>query len=344
MNPIIFAAAFTLSTVRGWNMRGSPARKSELESLSMARNTSSILNQTTIMGVCWEAMTYKKFDLNNVTAVFKPAFWERDYPEIKEFCSSKGNGTFCYRPSSQKNDSCLDMAVVRCPEGVISACHSNFICKELVRQNVTCDASVGPYFNTSYSESGQARCEAIEDVIKLPPALNVTTTVDEQNNTVTIGKQIFDFPFVISTTVDCTFSCISTLPTGFPQPTKVMTACYNDSLPYDQWLPKTTCVGPYPPGPMTTVTETICNGSSSTLPMERTSAPTAIVSDSIEPTSSDMVPSSISQCPVGSPIELVPISESPDSGVGGAVDTPSMSEEVPPTDCGGQEMASPAAY
>lgn len=338
MNPIILTTALIINSVSGWNIRGNPEKKQQPADSCSAKNSSSMFNQTdSTWGICWEAMGYKRLELSNVTAVFQPGFWERDYPEIMDFCSDKGNGTFCYRPDAQKNDSCLDMAVVRCPEGIISSCRSNFICNEIMNQNVTCDASVGSIFNTNYTESGQARCQAIEDVIKLPPAQNVTTTIDQQNNTITVGSQVFGFPFATTTTVDCTFTCISTLPSGFPQPTQVMTACYNDSLPYDQLLPKSTCVGPYPPGPMTTVTETSCSSSTSTPPMERTSPPTSVVSSSMEPTSSVMSSSEVSQCPIGSSVE------SSSSAAGGAGYSTSMSE-VSPSPCGqGEGMPSETA-
>jgi hypothetical protein len=305
MNPILLISALILNTISAWNWRGSPEIKQTPSDLCNAMNKSLSFNETdSTLGICWEAMTYKRFDLENVTAVYQPGFWEKDYPEIMDFCSEKGNGTFCYRPNSQMNDSCLDMAVVRCPEGIISSCRSNFICNEVMNQNITCDASVGFIFNTSYTESGKARCQAIEHVIKLPPAQNVTTAVDQQNNTITVGSQVFGFPFATTTTVDCTFTCISTLPSGFPQPTQVMTACFNESLPYDQLIPKTTCAGPYPPGPMTSVTETqtICI-STGTTPMERTSAPTEAMTSSTEHSSSMMSSSEISQCPIGSFIE-----------------------------------------
>ena len=325
MNQILFTL-FALNTISAWNWRGKNGNDNDQDSGKLCNaNEKSSLNQTAI---CWEAMWYKRLDLSNVTAVFQPGYWEREYPEIMDFCDQKGNGTFCYRPNSQVNDTCLDMAVVRCPEGIISSCRSNFICNEMMNQNVTCDASVGSLFNSSYIESGQARCQAIEDVIKLPPAQNVTTTVDQQNNTLTIGSQVFGFPFAISTTVDCTFTCISSLPSGFPQPTQAMTACFNDSLPYDQIIPKTTCVGPYPPGPMTTVTETFCN-STSAIPMERTAPPAGIVSSSIE-SSSTMIPTSeISQCPIGS-VSSSSISSSGQSTseLGGGVYS-SMSEVYP---------------
>lgn len=343
MNPIILTTALIINSVSGWNIRGSPERKQQSADSCSAMNKSSIFNQTdsSTWGVCWEAMTYKKLDLSNVTGVFQPGFWEPDYPEIMDFCSDKGNGTYCYRRNSQMNDSCLDMAVVRCPEGVISSCRSNFICNEVMSQNVTCDASVGSIFNTNYTESAQARCQAIEDVIKLPPAQNVTTTVDQQNNTITVGSQIFGFPFAITTTVDCTFKCISSLPSGFPQPTEVMTACYNDSLPYDQLIPKSTCVGPYPPGPMTTVTETLFSSTESA-----TVIPTDVVPSSVEPTSSMMssteeaspTSTEVSQCPIGSSVKA---DLSSDSGASVAGYSSSM-PEVSPIPCGGQDEEMPS--
>ena len=323
MNYILFTSAFILNTISAWNLRGSPERKQSPSDLCNARNKSLTFNETdSTWGICWEAMGYKRLDLSNVTAVYQPGFWERDYPEIMDFCSDKGNGTFCYRPKSQVNDSCLDMAVVRCPEGILASCRSNFICNEIMNQNVTCDASVGSIFNTSYTESGQARCQAIEDVIKLPPAQNVTTTIDQQNNTITVGSQVFGFPFATTTTVDCTFTCISTLPSGFPQPTGAMTACFNGSLPYDQLIPKTTCAGPYPPGPMTTVTETVCN-STSTAPMERTAAPTGVMTSSI------ISASEVSQCPIGSSVEPSPYE--PTETVAGGYS--SAMTEVSPSPC-----------
>lgn len=329
---------FALNSASAWNWKG---RTDDGKDSGKVCNgiQKSALNQTQI---CWEAMGYKRMDLSNVTAVFQPGYWERDYPEIMDFCAEKGNGTFCYRPNSQVNDTCLDMAVVRCPEGIISSCRSNFICNEMMNQNVTCDASVGPFFNSSYIESGQARCQAIEDVIKLPPAQNVTTTVDQQNKTLTVGSQVFGFPFATTTTVDCTFTCISSLPAGFPQPTQPMTACFNESLPYDQLIPKTTCVGPYPPGPMTTVTETFCN-STSTTPMERTALPTGVISSSIKSSSTMMPTSEGSQCPIGSASSSssVPPEQSTSEIGGGGGASSSMSEIYPsPCETSGEMSAS----
>lgn len=339
MNPILFSSVFILNTISAWNLRGNrnPKGKQLPGDLCNAQNKSLNFNETgSTWGICWEAMAYKRLDLSNVTAVFQPGYWERDYPEIMDFCSDKGNGTFCYRPNCQMNDSCLDMAVVRCPEGIISSCRSNFICNQIVNQNVTCDASVGSIFNTSYTESGQARCQAIEDVIKLPPAQNVTTTVDQQNKTITVGSQVFGFPFATTTTVDCTFTCISTLPSGFPQPTKAMTACFNESLPYNEWIPKATCVGPYPPGPMTTITETVCN-STSTTPMERTAAPTGVISSSAELSSSIMPTSETSQCPIGSSVETSSSIEPTESSAGGYY---SSMTELSPSPCESEQMMS----
>lgn len=325
MNQLLITL-FALNTASAWNWRGNNEKSKDSEKLC-ASEKSSPLNQT---GICWEAMGYERLDLSNVTAVFQPGYWERDYPEIMDFCDEKGNGTFCYRPNSQENDTCLDMAVVRCPEGIISSCRSNFICNELMNQNVTCDASVASVFNTSFVESGKASCQAIEDVITLPPAQNVTTTVDQQNNTLTVGSQVFGFPFATTITVDCTFTCISSLPSGFPQPTQPMTACFNASLPYDQLIPKTTCVGPYPPGPMTTVTETFCN-STSTTPMERTAPPAGVVSSSTESSESIMPTSSnASQCPIGSESSSsMTSSEQSTSTIGGVGYSSSMSEIYP---------------
>lgn len=339
MNQILLTSALILNTISAWNLRGSPERKQASSDLCNAKNNSLSFNETdSTWGICWEAMVYKRLDLSNVTAVYQPGYWEKDYPEIMDFCSEKGNGTFCYRPSSQVNDSCLDMAVVRCPEGIISSCRSNFICNEIMNQNVSCDASVGSIFNTNYTESRQARCQAIEDVIKLPPAQNVTTTVDQQNNTITVGSQVFGFPFAATTTVDCTFTCISTLPSGFPQPTQAMTACFNESLPYDQLIPKTTCVGPYPPGPMTTVTETVCNyTSTSTTPMERTAAPTGVMPISTESSSSMIPTSEISQCPIGSSVESSSRYEPTESFVGGYS---SSMTELSPSPCESEDMVS----
>ena len=288
MNPATFSILFILNYVSAWNWNGMKKNPSDTCSTPKAW-----LNETDLTwGVCWEAMVSKRTDLSNVTAIFQPGFWERDYSEIIDFCSNKGNGTFCYRPKSQISNSCLDMAVVRCPEGILSSCRSNFICNEIMKQNILCNSTVGSIFNTSYTESGQAYCEAIEDVIKLPPAENVTTTVDQQNKTITVGSQVFRFPFISTTTVDCTYTCLSTLPSGFPQPTQAITACFNDSLPYDELLPKTTCAGPYPPGPMTTITETICY--STNTPLECTIAPTGVISSSITP--SVCMFSSTSEC------------------------------------------------
>lgn len=329
---------FALNTVSAWNWRGNNEKSQNSGKLCNA-DKSYPLNRN---GICWEAMGYKRLDLSNVTAVFQPGYWERDYPEIMDFCDEKGNGTFCYRPNSQVNDTCLDMAVVRCPEGIISSCRSNFICNELMNQNVTCDASVASVFNFSFVESGQASCQAIEDVIMLPPAQNVTTTVDQQNNTLTIGSQIFGFPFATTTTVDCTFTCISSLPSGFPQPTQAMTACFNASLPYDQLIPKDTCVGPYPPGPMTTVTEIVCD-STSTSPMERTAPPTGVVSSSIESTESMMPTSETTQCPIGFTSSSSMISsEQSTSEIGGGYSS-SMSE-IYPSACESSEGMSTTSF
>lgn len=337
MNQLLITL-FALNTASAWNWRGNNGKSQDSDKLCSADKASS-LNQT---GICWEAMGYKRLDLSNVTAVFQPGYWERDYPEIMDFCDQKGNGTFCYRPNSQVNDSCLDMAVVRCPEGIISSCRSNFICNELMSQNITCDNSVASFFNSSFVESGQASCQAIEDVIKLPPAQNVATIVDQQNNTLTVGSQIFGFPFATTTTVDCTFTCISSLPSGFPQPTEAMTACFNDSLPYDQLIPKTTCVGPYPPGPMTTITETFCSATS-TIPMERTAPPTGVVSSSIESSASIMPTSEASQCPIisASPSSIIPPEQST-SEIGGGYSS-SMSE-IYHSSCEPSEEMSTTSY
>lgn len=337
MNNILLTSALILNTVSAWNLRGSPERKQSPGDLCNAKNKSLSFNESdSTWGICWEAMVYKRLDLSNVTAVYQPGFWEKNYPEIMDFCSEKGNGTFCYRPNCQMNDSCLDMSVVRCPEGIISSCRSNFICNEIMNQNVTCDTSVGYIFNTNYTESGQARCQAIEDVIKLPPAQNVTTTVDQQNNTITVGSQVFGFPFATTTTVDCTFTCVSTLPSGFPQPTQVMTACFNESLPYDKLIPKITCAGPYPPGPMTTVTETLCNSTSAT-PMERTAAPIGDMTSSTESSSSILSSSEVSQCTLGSSVESSSSYEPTGSTAGGYS---SSMTEISPAPCETDDMMS----
>lgn len=307
MNPILFSCILLAGTLNAWNMRGSPERKQQQSPDNSCDNKrGGAFNETgTSSEVCWEAMGYKRLDLSNVTAVFKPGYWEKEYPELMNFCSERGNGTFCYRPQSQMNDTCLDMAVVRCPEGILSSCRSNFICNEMMSQNITCDASVNPIFSSNYTESGRAQCQSIEDVLKLPPAQNVTTTIDAQNKTLTVGSQVFGFPFAVSTTVDCTFQCISTLPSGFPQPTQVITACFNESLPYDQWIPKSTCVGPYPPGPMTTVTETLCSSSatSSTSSESEKSGGIYSTSSTYEMSSSISPTESSSGCPIGSSVE-----------------------------------------
>ena len=341
MSPILFTLfALNYSAYAyAWNWKASSDIKQQNDGSLCNVNKSSNLNQSdSSWGICWEAMGYKRLELSNVTAVFQPGFWEVDYPEIMDFCSDKGNGTFCYRSNSQIDDSCLDLAVVRCPEGIISSCRSNFICNEIMNQNVTCDASVGSIFSTNYTESGQAKCQAIEDVIQLPPAQNITTTIDQQNNTITVGSQVFGFPFATTTTVDCTFTCISTLPSGFPQLTQPMTACFNESLPYDQLIPKTTCAGPYPLGPMTTVTETICNATSGIpIPMERTAQPTDMSSCSVMPTSEASV------CPIvsSSVPESAPFSsyQPTDSEVIGGYS--SSVSEVYPSSC---ETSSASSY
>ena len=334
MNQLLFTLC-ALTTASAWNWRGNKENQKDSGKLCNANKTSS-LNQP---GICWEAMGYKRLDLSNVTAVFQPGYWEREYPEIMDFCSEKGNGTFCYRPKSQENDTCLDMAVVRCPEGIISSCRSNFICNEIMNQNVTCDASIASVFNSSFVESGQSRCQAIEDVIKLPPAQNVTTTIDQRNNTITVGSQVFGFPFAITTTVDCTFTCISSLPSGFPQPSEAMTACFNASLPYDQLIPKSTCVGPYPPGPMTTVTETFCS-STYTTPMERIATPTGVIYTSTEPSSCSMMPTNeVSQCPIGSvSSSSIVTSEQSTYEIGGGYS--SSMPEISPSPCESSEEIS----
>lgn len=355
MNTALFTL-FAINSAYAWNWGSRSGNKQqEVGNLCVANKSSTFNQSDSTWGVCWEAMGYKRLDLSNVTAVFQPGFWERDYPEIMDFCSSRGNGTFCYRPNSQMNDSCLDMAVVRCPEGIISSCRSNFICNELLNQNVTCNSTVGAFFNTNYTESGQAKCQAIEDVIQLPPAQNVTSTIDQQNNTITVGSQVFGFPFATTTTVDCTFTCLTSLPAGFPQPSQPMTACFNESLPYDQWIPKATCVGPYPPGPMTTITETMCN-STSTTPMERTIPPTGVISSSIESSSSVMPTSEASQCPIGSSSSEMASSsyqptitgpaEAPSSSSGPVGGYSSSMSEIYPSPCetSGEEMSSSAGY
>jgi hypothetical protein len=330
MNPVL-VSLFAINYVSAWGWGSGSRGKQDQSALCHVSDNDTFNNSDTNWGVCWEAMGFKRLELSNLTAIFQPGFWERDYPEISEFCSDKANGTYCYRPQYQANDSCLDMAVVRCPEGIISSCRSNFICNEVMSQNVTCDSSVGSIFNSNYTESAQARCQAIEDVIRLPPAQNVSTTVDQQNNTLTIGQQVFGFPFLTSATVDCTYSCITSLPSGFPQPTAAMTACFNDSLPYDQIIPTTTCAGPYPPGPMTTVTETFCNSTESMSPTERTLEPTGIMTDSTQ-ISSEVMPTSdasttqAGQCPIDS-------TSSTEVPIGGTVTDDSSTIDPPSGPC-----------
>lgn len=320
MNNFVLSLLF-FNTNSAWNWRVNRDVLADSEKSCKFNKSSTFDDQE----ICWEAMGYKRFDLSNVTAVFQPGYWERDYPEINDFCDQKGNGTFCYRPKSDCNNSCLDMAVVRCPEGIISSCRSNFICNEMMNQNITCGASVGSIFNSSFVESGQAQCQAIEDVIKLPPAQNITTTVDQQNRTLTIGSQIFGFPFATTTTVDCTFTCLSSLPSGFPQPIEAMTACFNDSLPYDQLIPKTTCIGPYPPGPMTTVTQYLCNSTSTS------AESTSLISSPIALSSSTLPVGVTSECPIGSVSSSSSISSEKllSTEIGGGPYTSSMSEIYP---------------
>lgn len=136
------------------------------------------LNETESQGVCWEAMMYKELDLSNVTAVYQPGYWEQEYASIKQFCSTRGNGTFCY--AAKGEDECLAMAVVRCPEGILSSCRAGFMCQELLSTNMTCSISSMNQTKSmnqnqsnctnSYVESGRAACWAIPDVLQLPQA------------------------------------------------------------------------------------------------------------------------------------------------------------------------------
>ena len=305
--------------------------------------SSSALNES----VCWDSMLYQSLNLTNVTAVYQPGSWEPEHQRIQEFCAERGNGSFCYKPQSgSSSESCLSMAVLRCPEGILSSCRAGFMCGEIYsKQNVTCtwkrlnemlrdkpwseksmssSASSAPsdmiseksdycpaykYYNASlfnFTESGQAACWSISDVLKLPEPVNLTTTTDAQNMTITVGKQEFGYPFATSTTVDCTMTCVTSLPSGLPQPSDPSAMiCYNPTLQYDQLIPKSTCAGPYPPGPMTTVT--VCPSESMTMTSasETTETMTGAMSTSEMSSSETIMPSSSSAsasiCPTPEP-------------------------------------------
>jgi hypothetical protein len=224
---------------------------------------------------------YKRLNLTNYTAIYQPGSWESQYADIQEFCSSRGNGTFCFRPQSQAQDSCMDMAVVRCPEGILASCRSDYVCVDTA-YNKTCPYvrwrlhsgpgnaqggdqggqgadDMGGDNESGFMESSLAECKALSDALVLPPGQNLTTTTNSQNQTITVGSQVFGHPFV-TTTVDCTVTCVSSLPSGFPTLTAPTTLCFNSNIDYEQLIPKSTCIGPYPPGPMTTV----CPSSSAT--------------------------------------------------------------------------------
>jgi len=261
--------------------------------------------------ICFDAKMYNHLNMTNVTAIFQPGSWEDEYANIQQFCSNKCNGTYCYHSQADNSTSCMDMALIRCPEGIISSCRSGYICVEKQLNGISCGpdgyrrGGVRSLNKLMQREDYYAQCLATHDALALPQPQNLTTTVDSLGSTITVGTQVFAKPFAIMTTVNCTMTYLSSLPSYLPSLAGPTSVCYNSDLPYDQLVPSATCNGPYPPGPMTTVCPSSAESSRITSQTLSSKAFTSEVSSSsseyMMTTSSTMEPS----CPITSETQTV---------------------------------------
>lgn len=259
---------------------------------------------------CMDSKMYRNLNLTNVTAMFQPGYWESEYANIQQFCSSKGNGTYCYHSQADNCTSCLDMAVVRCPEGVLSSCRSGFICVEKELSGRSCrrngyqhQGGVQALDVLMNRELSYAQCLNMTDALALPVPLNLTTTTDSAGSSVTVGVQVFNRPFAMNTTATCTMTYLSSLPSYFPSLSQPTSVCFNSDLPYDKFIPSATCNGPYPPGPMTTVCPSSSESASSSSQSEASKAlVTSELASSSEcmPTSTSMNSATDTGCPITS--------------------------------------------